>query len=324
MQSVIRAQFMKFFKFTFAFALIAWMISRGHLDVHDFDLLLNPYWALILFLVAGLNLVLTNWRWALLLAAKQFPSTFKVTFPLTLMGVFFNYAVPGAIGGDLVKVFYLVKDHPQKKMLSISTILLDRVIGLYAMTWFAVCSLLMDVPLIMSNSKLQVLGLGIILALVLQTVILGVSFSARMNKMFNFLYKIAAARKLYEVIHSYREQKMVLVKTLAISFLSQGISIFFLWLVGVALHETNIPISTFLFAVPIGFMVSALPISPAGIGIGQVAFLILFQLHSGQQTQLGQISISIFQLVLFVWGLFGAFFYVKGRKEMALGTTAAG
>ncbi len=324
MQSVIRAQIIKFFKFSFAFALIAWMISRGHLDVHDFDLLLNPYWALILFLVAGLNLVLTNWRWALLLAAKQFPSSFKVTFPLTLMGIFFNYAVPGAIGGDLVKVFYLVKDHPQRKMLSISTILLDRVIGLYAMTWLAMCSVLMDMSLIMSNPKLQALGLGIILALVLQTAILGVSFSSRLNKMFNFLYKVDAARKLYEVIHSYRAQKMVLVKTLAISFLSQAVSIFFLWLVGVALHETNIPVSTFLFAVPIGFMISALPISPAGIGIGQVAFLILFQLHSGQQTQLGQISISIFQLVLFVWGLFGAFFYVKGRKEMALETTAAG
>lgn len=316
MQAVIRAQLIKFFKFTFAFALIAWMISKGHLDLHDFDLLLNPYWALILWLVAGVNLILANWRWAMLLAAKQFPSSFKLTFPLTLIGLFFNYAVPGAVGGDLVKIFYLVKDHPQRKMLSVSTILLDRVIGLYAMTWLAMFSLLMDIPLILSNPKLQILGLGIVAALLLQTVILGVSFSARMNKMFSFLYKINAARKLYEVIHSYREQKIVLVKTLAVSFLSQAVSIFFLWLVGVALHETNIPISTFLFAVPIGFMVSALPISPAGIGIGQVAFLILFQLHSGQQTQLGQISISIFQLVMLVWGLIGAFFYIKGRKAM--------
>lgn len=323
MQSVIRTQLIKFAKFTFAFALIGWMISRGHLDIHDFDLLLNPMWALILWLVAGVNIVLVNWRWALLLAAKDFPSKFTTTFPLTLMGVFFNYAVPGAIGGDLVKVFYLAKDHPQKKMQSVSTILLDRIIGLYAMTWLAMFSVLLDVPLIMSNNKLKALGLAIFLALIGLTVLLVISFSTRMRSFFKFIDKIQVARKLYDVIHSYRHHRMVLFKTLLISFLAQGVSIFFLWLVGIALHETNIPISTFLFAVPIGFIISALPISPAGIGIGQVAFLVLFQLHSGQTTQLGQISISILQLVFFVWGLFGAFFYVKGRKEMAAEEAAA-
>jgi len=312
----MRSHVTKVLKFTFAFALIAWMVSSGHLDLHDFDLLLNPAWALILWVVGGLNIVAVNWRWSILLAAKQFPSSFKITFPLTLIGMFFNYAVPGAIGGDMIKAFYLAKDHPQRKMQSFSTILLDRLIGLYAMTWLALCSVLIDVPLILSNNKLKLLGLGIALAFVAQTIFLALSFSGRLKDKFQFLHKVKIVNKLYEVLHSYRQQPEVLIKTFFISLLSQLITIFFLWLVGLALHETSIPISTFLFAAPIGFVISALPISPAGIGVGQVAFLVLFQLHSGQPTQLGQISISILQLILLTWGLIGAFFYIKGRKEI--------
>lgn len=312
----MRSQLIKFLKFTVAFGLIGWMVAQGHLDIHDFDLLLDPKWAIILWLVAGLNILAVNWRWSVLLAVKKFPSSIKTTFPLTLIGMFFNYAVPGAVGGDMVKAFYLAKDHPQRKMQSFSTILLDRLIGLYAMSWLAVFSLFLDVELILSNNKLKLLGLGIILATLVQTILFAISFSGLLRAKLQFLQKIKVIHKLYEVVHSYREHREALIKTFALSLLSQLVSIFFLWLVGVALHETSIPLSTFLFAAPIGFVISSLPISPAGIGVGQVAFLILFQLHSGQQTQLGQISISILQLEMFVWGLIGAFFYVKGRKQI--------
>ena len=40
----------------------------------------------------------------------------------------------------------------------------------------------------------------------------------------------------------------------------------------------EIPWSTFFLVVPLGLVATAIPISPAGIGVGQAAFFALFQL----------------------------------------------
>ena len=55
----------------------------------------------------------------------------------------------------------------------------------------------------------------------------------------------------------------------------------FVYAIAQAMGETTIPISAYFFLVPVGTVVQALPISPAGIGVGQAAFFFLFNHYLG-------------------------------------------
>ena len=61
----------------------------------------------------------------------------------------------------------------------------------------------------------------------------------------------------------------------------------------------------FMFAVPVGFMVTAVPISPGGIGVGQAAFYFLFSKATGEPTDVGALGLTVLQSCHFVIGLFG-------------------
>jgi hypothetical protein len=57
-----------------------------------------------------------------------------------------------------------------------------------------------------------------------------------------------------------------------------------------------------------------LPIAPAGIGVGQVAFLFLFKFYLGKETPLGPTAATAMQVFSFAWGLVGAIFYLQRKK----------
>ena len=70
----------------------------------------------------------------------------------------------------------------------------------------------------------------------------------------------------------------------------------------------DLPFWIYIYAVPLGFVFMAIPISPGGIGVGQIATLALFSWGLGQETQVGPATVSAFQLIGILWGLLGAFF----------------
>jgi hypothetical protein len=63
----------------------------------------------------------------------------------------------------------------------------------------------------------------------------------------------------------------------------------------------HVPLSTFLGAVPLGFIALALPFSIGGLGVGQLAFVELFRLYGVTEAALGG---NLSTLHIAVWGLF--------------------
>jgi len=63
----------------------------------------------------------------------------------------------------------------------------------------------------------------------------------------------------------------------------------FFYQMGRLLAEPGATWNAIMFAVPMGFVVSAVPIAPAGVGVGQVAFLYLFQTYMGNSSSFGAI-----------------------------------
>lgn len=72
-------------------------------------------------------------RWHILLRVQNIRISFWRVFQLFMVGVFFNVFLPGAVGGDVVKIFYLLKETRQQKAAAFLTVLMDRLLGLLAL-----------------------------------------------------------------------------------------------------------------------------------------------------------------------------------------------
>ncbi|HUP58522.1 MAG TPA: lysylphosphatidylglycerol synthase transmembrane domain-containing protein, partial [Bdellovibrionota bacterium] len=83
--------------------------------------------------VSAVALALGMMRWQWLLRAQDIHLPFFRTIQLTLIGNFFNVALPGAVSGDLVKAFYIGKEVEGKRARAFGAILFDRVVGVSAL-----------------------------------------------------------------------------------------------------------------------------------------------------------------------------------------------
>lgn len=97
----------------------------------------NTKWLLIGLFGYGLVELISAVRWQVLLQVQDLHLSFRRVYGLTMIGVFFNFFIPGGTGGDAVKMFYLVKETPGRKGMAILSVVVDRLIGLLALIVFA-------------------------------------------------------------------------------------------------------------------------------------------------------------------------------------------
>ncbi|MNL45250.1 hypothetical protein D3C87_1678810 [compost metagenome] len=116
-------------------------------------------------------------------------------------------------------------------------------------------------------------------------------------------------------MHLYGNDKLRLSGVLTLSLLSQTCAILFLFLAATAAGFQEAPLKTFFLVAPLGFMATAIPISPAGIGVGQAAFYFLFNLYIGKETEVGPTAITAYQVGSFLVSLAGAFFYLRRKSH---------
>jgi uncharacterized membrane protein YbhN (UPF0104 family) len=128
----------------------------------------------------------------------------------------------------------------------------------------------------------------------------------------NFGKKLLSA---YEAVHAYGKSLKVVYWSIALSLLSQMAVVITHIFVG-KVTGFIVPWEAYLFVLPLGFMVTAIPISPAGVGVGQMAFYFLFNLYLGQKSQVGPTLVTIFQVLQFLLSIFGAFYFIRRKGEI--------
>jgi uncharacterized protein (TIRG00374 family) len=307
-------------KIALAVGLISWFIHKGLLDLHSVSSLLSPWPAFILLLAAFLQVYFNNLRWFFLLRAHALAISIRATFSLSFIGLFFNYAMPGGVGGDVIKGYYLLQDYPEQKTAGIVSIFMDRMIGFSVMIFTAALALLLHWDRVQRSAEFKTLAGAVWLLsfgfIVFYVLALSKTLHASQLRKKVFL-KIPLGHhieKVYILTHSYRNH----LKTLQVSFLLSFVSQFFLIgavaFIGFWLGYEHLSFSDYAFIVPLGTVVMALPISPAGIGVGQAAFYFLFNLYLGHTTTLGPTAATALQVSQLLWGLVGALFYLRRKS----------
>lgn len=213
-------------------------------------------------------------RVRLLIQAQNIPITFREAISLTFIGYFFNNFLPTAIGGDVVKAYYLSRK-TQNKVGSYASIFVDRIIGLITMVLMAFFALFLVEEGVVDNTIRYIIYAITFASIVMMAFMV----NKRLAKRFSFLLSLLKPIKekighVYDIVHKYQYQKGLMIKSFAISFLSQ---VLFFASLGIAAMSLGswIPVRDLFIKMPIVSMMSLLP-SINGLGLREGSTVVLF------------------------------------------------
>ena len=282
----------------------------------------NPSWLLIGVLAYGLVELLTGVRWQLLLRVQGIQLGWGRMFLLMLIGVFFNFCIPGGTGGDVVKIFYLVKETPGQRALAMLSVLVDRMLGLLGIALLAGIlislrwSWLTSVP---QTARYVWTAVGILIF-----TIGGIHFSWIVTR-HGWVHKLPARfpgrDKLGELAMAYTAYGKAWGTSLAciaISIAAHVGHFAVFYSAARALHHDDIRLPTFgelCTIMPIVNVLSSMPISIGGLGVREGLFgVFLGHLCSVSGGVAYVISLTGYCLTLF-WGLLGGVLYLFYRPS---------
>ena len=151
----------KFLKLLIVFSILIYLVHSGRLNFEKL-LLFSDAPEILALMVAVLVLIvvpLATFRWWLLLQAIGLPVKPKQAFLLTWIGNFFNTTLPGAVTGDVIKGYYVIKAQKEDgRTPALMTLLIDRFVGLFGLIVMAFLALVFNLELILSQENMHPLA----------------------------------------------------------------------------------------------------------------------------------------------------------------------
>ncbi|NQT21186.1 MAG: flippase-like domain-containing protein [Planctomycetes bacterium] len=296
-----------------------------HFDWLDFDKLRSatarPGLLALAALMMLVALMLTIVRWRALLAVQGIsPPTWDV-LRLGFIGFFFSNIIPGSVGGDAVKSYYVAREHG-KTMEAITSVLVDRYVGLYtflltASVAAAACWWSGGYAKVFADSRIVALcwvvaglaaGMTLFSAAVLSRTARN---SPAVNRLLDHLPLKKHIRRLYDAIYLYRDKKRALAFVLAVSVAAQVPMALGTLVLGRCVGDDGLRPAAYFFLAPVGLVVNTIPISPGGLGTGEAAWEVLFKAFDSEA---GAEVAALWHALFLGWSLIGMVCYLKGKR----------
>ena len=269
----------------------------------------NIYLLISAFSIHGINLIPRTYKWKLILAVQKIYVPFKTLLIFSFTSSFFNMFLPTAYGGDVVRA-YDVSKYSNKKLESVTSILVDRGSGALALFLIAAFALLFGYALI-QDIRLVLFTIGT-LSLILVFIIIiynkeEIKKIKIITKVITILDRKDILKNSYDTFHIYRYHRRESIEILALSFLAQVIAILYYPLIAYS-FGLDVPFVYFLVVIPIITVILMLPISIGGIGVREAAFIFFFKNVGVLPYEAVSMSIVAFGLTI-IWSLIGGVVY---------------
>ena len=280
-------------------------------------------------------------RWHMLMRSVGLDSRAWPAFRIGWIGVFFNNVLPGLTGGDLAKALYITREHPKQRTDAVISVIVDRIVGIVALALIAA----VVIPFDFDRYRQVALGIyGFLGAAAIGSVlVLSRRVKARLRGLMERFGRKGGSdgnsllSKIDRAVSIYRHRGRMLCTALAMSFavhmlLIVGISFFADALAHGALSpgelhgETaqqreaelaalgSLGLRVHCSLIPIIMIISSLPIAPAGIGVGEAAFVYFYGLVGVAQSEATALSLT-YRFTTIVISLFGGLLLLTGRRD---------
>lgn len=309
-------------KFGFAFAILGYMVYSGRLDLEvvkrgfSHSAMLLASCTLVFF-----ALVTSVYRWGLLMRGQGIEFTLGQLVRYSMIGAFFNTTMPGAVSGDLIKAWYVLGDHKdQKKTPVLTSILLDRIMGVFGLVIVSASPILLQwnhvwaVPQLAHLAAIVLLLFCGVVFFYVYMLLAGWGPIARLRVKMEALNRSRPGKVLlqaYDAWLNYRDHPAILVQALLLSICTHLFIVVVVIFCSHALGENGIAFYQYFLLVPIGLLTTAVPVAPSGLGVGHVAFAALFKLAG---SPMGAEIFTMLVTIQIIWNLTGIFFYLASPK----------
>lgn len=229
----------------------------------------NLWFIPLCILIYLLSQWISSYRWQSLCKPLGFYLSLRELYDYYMMGMFFSLFLPGSIGGDVGRMYYLAKSQGRKKREALLTLLAERGVGLIGMVILtALACLTPEARPIPLSIRLGILSLAIIG--ITGFVFLQVFPIERLIQRFPKL-------GLLEQAQIYWQDYPLLMKSIGLSLIVHAGMILIHYLIAVAL---NVQVPLFYLVAVYGLvgLVSVIPIFFNGIGVREGAYQYLFSL----------------------------------------------
>jgi uncharacterized membrane protein YbhN (UPF0104 family) len=273
----------------------------------------SPAWLTAALAIYTVNVLVSAWRWHLLLHAQHVPITrFKVLGSF-LVAAFFNNFLPSNIGGDVIRITDTAGP-ARSKTLAAMIVFMDRALGLMGLVLVAALGATMASAGASPVSSMWLWGALVVGAAFGGPAVLAPEAFARLLKPLTLIHQEWVAARivtLENTLARFRDAFAAIVMTFAGAVAVQALLVVFYLAVARALA---IPIGLWDLAVivPVSFVVQMVPVSVNGFGVREATFGLYFK-RIGLPVESAILLSLIAQVLQMLFSLTGAAVYV-GRS----------
>ena len=240
-----------------------WLVNSGKLNISA-AMKVDPGGALLLVFLTLPALAIPAMRWRALLKCQEIEISLWAAIRITWAGYFATLILPGAAAGDGVKALMLSILLPRDRIRALTSIFVDRAIGLYSLLLLTTFTGVFPQGGSKSGWTMEDPAVWFNAALLTATLV----FAAIMTPVVRRKITTVLPESLRTTWKLYQYHKKTVAKCLGYSLCSNSLTILSLM---AAFHAIGSPVG-----VPVAFkagslslIASCLPLTPGGLGIGE-------------------------------------------------------
>ena len=278
----------------------------------------HPGYLLLALLTYFMITLIAGLRWFLLMKAVSLDVAPTRAFSLHMIGLFFSLLLPGGAGGDLIKGYYLFRHQAAgRKALALTSIAMDRVIGIYGLFVMGLVVIAMNFELAMSNNYLRLNTLFYLSLFAAATIIAALLLSPLRTRLVDGCRSLNlpgrhALTALEESLETYSNRKREMGVALLLTLLVHGGLTLVFYFILLALN-LDLGYRDNAFVVPLLTLINNIPLSPGGIGVSEAAGEVLYRIMGLGDA--GSEILSLFHVCLAATSLSGLPFYLLYRAK---------
>ena len=302
-----------FFKSIVSLSLIYYLfITIPWGEVSEVVFSASIYWLIISVLVQILSFIFLALRWRIILRNSESNISFYDIIKVSFIGIAVNNVLPGSIGGDFVRGAYIIKKGVSLKD-SISSLVADRVLGLFIVLVFACTFLFFYGNKHPSLYHMNMIVIFMILALLSIIFFFKTDiFMGLIKRMLNKILSSSFYNKTVSMIddlYQYQISKHVVLKVFLITIIAMFLEVLVFWLASKSLGM-DYSFYIFIISIPLIIIISALPISLGGFLVRESSGLYLLNMLGVEMIHASSIIILFIPILLFS-SIPGIYFYLK-------------
>lgn|GEM_PF-3218456 len=309
-------------KYLVAFGLLAVLFHDGVIDFGPLGSLWGRPWVLLgLVAFAWLTMPLVVWRWWLLLHGQGIHISYFDIFRVSYFSAFAAMLLPGAVGGDVTRILLCENIAPNGFLRYSCSVVVDRICGILGLLGVGLLACAVYYRKVFDAGLLRY-------EVVLITMFLlgGISFLLLIGLIAPRLLRYMRSgrkggkigEKLIEAVAAladYAGNRRVLGAAMLISFAAQAKDLVLLKLLDMVMGVGGLSLAGHAVAGTMTFLINTLPLTPQGLGIGEIAYARLAEILAQGSSIAGYTALLlIFRLIMLLTVLPALFFMPKSSR----------